>query len=118
MFTESNAILDIADMLRRDGHRLYNSGGMEGCMYQASLCGVTASFGRGGAIMQIVAHDLQVGVTLTEAPVDDDGIDHNSATRLDVSASYAKGDADVLNVWHKHLCVYRRSMRAGHSAAA
>lgn len=118
--TEDCAILDIADMIRRDGHRLYGAtDGIPECAYQASLCGVTASFTRNGDVLALVAHDLRVRVTLTILPVDEaDGIARNSDVMTQVETAYQKGCATVLEAWHRHLCAYRRSMRTSHSVAA
>lgn len=118
MLIESAAVLDIADMLRRDGHRLYDAGGLENCMYQSALCGLTASFGSGGVLLQLKGHDLQAVVTLAESAIEDDEVDHYRDTKTDVTIKYIKGDAVILDAWHRHLSAYRRSMRGLHAAAA
>lgn len=117
--TEAHAIMDIAEMLRRDGNRQYGVPGAAECAYQASLCGVTALYNRSGDIMTLKTHDLSVSVRLQAMPADEsDGIARNSETITDVQTLYHKGDTMTLAAWHRHLCAYRRSMRSHHSAAA
>ncbi len=117
MRTEGHVVLDIADMIRRDGHRLYGGAGI--CAYQASLCGLQASFARDGQVLALKSADLHVDIALALTPVDDsDGIERYKAERVDVTTSYMLGDAAVLDAWHRHLSAYRRSMRAVHTAAA
>lgn len=112
-------ILDIADMIRRDGTGLYSDAGLDGASYRASLCGLTAAYGRGGNVMMIKGHNLHVVVDLRETPVDDgDGVEYNSKTRMDVMASYLQGDIATLDSWHRHLSAYRRSMRPSGAATA
>lgn len=118
MLVESAAVVDIADMLRRDGHRLYNACGIENCMYQSSLCGLTASFGSGGVLLQLKGHDLHAIITLSESAVEDEEVDHYSDTKTDVMVRYLKGDAVILDAWHRHLSAYRRSIRGLHAVAA
>lgn len=96
----------------REGTGVYGDGGIEGCVYQASLCGLTAAYARGGNILMLKGHDLHVKIGLRERPVvESEGVVYNSASRLEVSADYIQGDAGVLDAWHRHLCAYRRSMR-------
>lgn len=109
---QSLTILDIADMIRRDGTGLYSNVGVTGASYQASLCGLTAAYARGGNVMMIKGHNLHVMVDMRETPVDEsDGVEYNSKTRMDVNAEYLQGDVATLDAWHRHLCAYRRSMR-------
>lgn len=118
--TEDYVILDIADMIRRDGNRLYGISEIGGASYQASLCGLTAAFARNGDIMMLKSPDLHVTVDLEILPIDEnDEIEHYKNERTDVHAVYLAGDIGVLRNWHSHLCAYRRSMRtAGAFAAA
>jgi|GEM_PF-3245717 len=109
---QSLTILDIADIIRREGNGLYSDGGLEGCVYQASLCGLTAAYARGGNVIMLASHDLRVAIRVSEKPVDEsDGVVFNSDSRMDVTADYIKGSPAVLDAWHRHLCAYRRSMR-------
>lgn len=113
---EDNVILDIADMIRRDGNRLY--GGFGDCAFMASLCGLSAGFARNGEIMMIKGADLHVDVALSIQPVDDsDGVERYRSERTHVETAYQAGDVSILRAWHKHLSAYRRSMRPGHSSA-
>ncbi len=114
---EDNVVLDIADMIRRDGSRLY--GGTGACAFMGALCGLTAGFARNGDVMVIKGPDLHVDIVLSLQPVDDsDGVERYRSERTQVETVYQAGDVHVLRAWHKHLCAYRRSMRAGHIAAA
>lgn len=112
--SEAHAVLDMADLVRREGQRLYSSTGLEAGMYQSMLCGLTISFQRGGIIKRIKAHDIDVEVTLVEAAIEqDDGIERNSPVKMLVTLNYCKGNAQTLAAWHRDLCAYRQSMRSG-----
>ncbi len=112
---EDNVVLDIADMIRRDGSRLY--GGAGECAFMGSLCGLSAGFSRDGDIMIIKGADLHVEIILSVQPVDDsDGVERYRSERTEVKTKYHVGDVTVLRAWHKDLCAYRRSMRPNHSS--
>ena len=115
--TEDSVVLDIADMIRRDGNRIY--GGAGDCAFMGSLCGLTAGFARNGDVMVIKSADLHVDITLSVQPIDDsDGIDRYKNEHTHVSTCYQAGDVTALRTWHKHLSAYRRSMRGTHTTAA
>lgn len=109
---QSLTILDLADMIRREGTGLYTDGGIPGCVYQASLCGLTASYARGGSIVMLKGLNLHLVIDLQEKPVEENAdVVFNSDSRVDVITTYVEGDAATLDAWHRHLCAYRRSMR-------
>ena len=111
-WSEAHAVLDMADLIRREGHRVYSTSGMSEGIYQSMLCGLTVSYQRGGVVQSIKSHDIEVLVQLREAAIEqDDGIERNSPVKMMVSLQYIKGTAATLAAWHKHLCAYRQSMR-------
>lgn len=118
MRSEDQMVLELADMLRRDGHRMYGTCAA-GCAYQASLCGLTAVYDRAGEIMGMRAADLVMEIALGCAPTDEnDGVVRLKSEKRTVKATYRLGDAATLDAWHRHLCAYSRSMRTAHTAAA
>lgn len=86
-----NFINEIGDLIKREGSRSYLNP-TAGCsnLYQASLCGITATFSHMG-LVRIHAHDLDV--SLVPAIV------------------FTKGSDWVVSLWHKHLMAYSRSIR-------
>lgn len=99
-------------MIRREGHRIYSVSGTEEGIYEATLCGMTACYARGGVIINLRAHDLDVAVTAVEKLVDaSDGIERNSPSHLDISLCFTKGCEQALASWHRHLIAYRRATR-------
>ncbi|NBX65572.1 MAG: hypothetical protein EBQ96_01075 [Proteobacteria bacterium] len=111
-WSEAHAVLDMADLVRREGNRVYSSSALAEGLYQSMLCGLTVSFLRGGNVCAMKAHDLDVTVSLHEAAIEqDDGIERNSPVKMIVSVSYMKGSAETLATWHRHLCLYRQSIR-------
>jgi hypothetical protein len=111
-WSEAHALLDMADLVRREGNRVYNSSAMAEGLYQAMLCGLTVSFVRGGTVCAMKAHDMDVSVDVHEAAIEqDDGIERNSAVKAVVSVRYMKGSPETLAAWHRHLCLYRQSIR-------
>jgi hypothetical protein len=117
--TEDHVITDLADMIRRDGNRLYGASPLcPQAAYQSSLCGLTAAYSRSGDVLMLKGADLHVNVALAVTPVDDsDGIERYRSEKTDVSATYLQGDIQSLRHWHNHLCAYRRSMRPSSSSA-
>lgn len=110
---ETHAVLEIADLVRLEGSRVYSAQLMDRGVYQSMLCGLTVSYAAGGVVSAIRAHDLEVSVTLHQAAIEqDDGIERNSTMRTLVSLAYAKGNAATLAGWHRELCAWRQSMRA------
>jgi len=95
-----SAALEIADLIRRDGHRSYCVGADMADMYTATLCGVRGAFAGTGRVMAIKAYDLDVMVVSDAA---------------NMTLEFKKGDEATLMVWHRNLCAYRRSMVAAHS---
>ncbi len=113
--SEAHAVLDMADLVRREGNRIYGNNGLaaEG-IYQSMLCGLTVFFQRGGVVKAIKAHDIDLEIQLHETAVEqDDGIERYSPVRMLVSVCYLKGNAETLAAWHKHLNAYRQSIRTG-----
>lgn len=111
-WSESHAILDIAEIVRREGHRLYKTSKTGDGIYQSVLCGITGSFDQSGEVIAIKAHDLDIVVDVKEAEIEsDDGIERNSRVKKTIATQYRKGNGFVLAVWYKHLCAYRRAMR-------
>lgn len=110
---ESHAIPDIAEMIRRDGQRVYSTVCPEGCAWQASLCGLTAGFALGGTLKILQAHDLHIVIRSIDTA--NDGAEDTEAMLV---TRYIKGNAATLTVWHRHLAAYRRSMRTGLASAA
>ena len=111
-WSEAHALLDMADLVRREGNRVYSSAAAAEGLYQAMLCGLTVTYLRGGAVCAMKAHDMEMTVTVHEAAIEqDDGIERNSAVKMMVSVQYKKGSAQTLAAWHRHLCLYRQSIR-------
>ncbi|MBU6234679.1 MAG: hypothetical protein KGQ41_02445 [Alphaproteobacteria bacterium] len=113
-WSEAHTVLEMADLVRREGNRVYSSAGMaEGC-YHSMLCGLTVSFQRGGTVRAIKAHDLEMDVQLVETQIaNNDGIERNSAVKMCVMVTYKKGTPAILAAWHRHLCAFRQSIRSG-----
>lgn len=112
-WSEAHAVLDMADLVRREGNRIYAAKGMEEGIYQATLCGLSISFERGGVVHSMKSHDIEINVRLVETAIEqDDGIERNSPVKMMVMLDYVKGTASTLAAWHRHLCAYRQSIRA------
>jgi len=105
-------VMDIADLVRREGSRVYSTSAEEG-IYHSMLCGLTVSYGRGGVVRAMKAHDIDLSIRLNQAVVEqDDGIERKSPVKTLVSIQYIAGNDMVLAAWHRHLCAYRQSMRS------
>lgn len=111
-WSEAHAVLDMADLVRREGHRVYAAAGMEEGIYQSALCGLSVSFQRGGVVQSMKSHDMEIHIRLVETAIEqDDGIERNSPVKMMACIDYVKGTATTLAAWHRHLCAYRQSIR-------
>lgn len=111
-WSEAHAVLEMADLVRREGTRVYDCDASTQGVFRSMLCGLTITFQRGGIVKSLKALDLDIDVTLAEVPVaNNDGIERNSAVKMCVALAYRKGNAASLMAWHRHLCAYRQSIR-------
>ena len=112
---ESTAVLDLADLVRREGSRVYTSIEQDSAqgLYHAMLCGLTVTFGRGGVVRAMKSHDMELNIRMVQTAIEQDQGNDGSQplARTLISIQYMRGNGDVLTLWHRHLCAYRQSMR-------
>lgn len=107
---ESRIVLDIAELVRREGHRVYSASGQTPGIYQAMLCGLSVTFRTGGLVKAMKAHDMEIVVHIREVAAEQDDAGQQGQRRKLVFVDFIKGNMQTLAAWHRHLCAYRQSM--------
>jgi hypothetical protein len=111
-WSQAHAVVDIADLVRHEGHRVYNTSVVADGCYQSMLCGLTVCFKTGGDVVSMKSHDMHIVIQLHEVACEqDDGIDRRGHFKKLVLVDYMKGNAATLAAWHRHLSAYRQSIR-------
>jgi hypothetical protein len=118
-WSETVAVADIVDLVRREGQRVYNVTSFSNGFCQSTLCGFTISLSTGGVVQSMKAHDLEIIIQVQDVAVEQDSqIVRNNTIKKTMRFEYIKGNSATLNAWHQNLLTYHQAIRISERSLA